>query len=178
MLEALGNIGDFVGGLAVVITLIYLAVQIRLNTRQMELNTSAVKAAAYQAHLDSSRMANLEIVRDRQLAEWTVITPEALEQLDLADRTRFDMHFMGAFRSRQHLFVQAQDGLIRQDLVATHDAGLRGLFRNPGVRDLWSRRKDQFIPDFVRHVEKLLAAERKESPLATERGDKPTRSGA
>ena len=33
MLEALGNIGDFIGGIGVVITLAYLAVQIRHNTR-------------------------------------------------------------------------------------------------------------------------------------------------
>ena len=32
MLEDLGNLGDFVGGVAVVITLIYLAIQIRHNT--------------------------------------------------------------------------------------------------------------------------------------------------
>jgi hypothetical protein len=36
MLEDLGNIGDFVGGLAVVITLIYLAFQIRHNTNAVE----------------------------------------------------------------------------------------------------------------------------------------------
>ncbi len=157
MLEALGNIGDFVGGLGVVITLIYLAVQIRQNTRQMELNTSAVKAAAYQAHLETTRLTNLELVRDRHLVEWSSITQGTLEQLDSTDRMRFDIFWMGVFRTRQHLFVQAQEGLIRKDLVATHDAGLRGAFRSPGVRDLWSRRKDQFIPDFVRHVDDVVA---------------------
>lgn len=32
MLEALGNLGDFIGGIAVVATLLYLAVQVRQNT--------------------------------------------------------------------------------------------------------------------------------------------------
>jgi hypothetical protein len=32
MLEDLGNIGDFVGGIAVVVTLLYLAIQVRQNT--------------------------------------------------------------------------------------------------------------------------------------------------
>ena len=36
MLDQLGNIGDFVGGIAVVITLIYLALQIRSNTVAVE----------------------------------------------------------------------------------------------------------------------------------------------
>ena len=35
MLEALGNIGDFLGGIGVVVTLLYLAAQIRQNTKMM-----------------------------------------------------------------------------------------------------------------------------------------------
>ena len=35
MLEDLGNIGDFLGGIGVVVTLAYLAVQIRKNTRSV-----------------------------------------------------------------------------------------------------------------------------------------------
>jgi hypothetical protein len=38
-LEDLGNIGEFISALAVVISLIYLAVQIRQNTMQMRENT-------------------------------------------------------------------------------------------------------------------------------------------
>ena len=38
-LEVLGNLGDFVGGIAVVLTLIYLAVQIRENTKEVRNNT-------------------------------------------------------------------------------------------------------------------------------------------
>ncbi len=34
MIEALGNIGDFVGGIGVVVTLLYLAVQIRASRLQ------------------------------------------------------------------------------------------------------------------------------------------------
>ena len=42
MLEALGNIGDLLGGVGVFVTLIYLAVQIRQNT-------IASRSEAYQA---------------------------------------------------------------------------------------------------------------------------------
>jgi hypothetical protein len=40
-LDAPGNIGDLVGGLGVVITLIYLAVQIRQNTATVRASGSA-----------------------------------------------------------------------------------------------------------------------------------------
>ena len=36
MLEDLGNIGDFVGGIAVVVTLLYLAIQVRQNTAALQ----------------------------------------------------------------------------------------------------------------------------------------------
>ena len=157
ILEALGNLGDFVGGVAVVVTLIYLAVQIRQNSRQMELNTASVQAAAYQAQLETTRLANMEIVRDKQLAEWTLISPDELQNLDRADRFRLELLCLGALRQRQHLFVQMQDGLVRSDLAATHDVGLRGLFGNPAMSELWSRSKTQFVPDFVRHVDGILS---------------------
>ncbi len=38
-LESFGNVGEFIGGLAVIATLIYLAVQIRQNTITTRLST-------------------------------------------------------------------------------------------------------------------------------------------
>jgi hypothetical protein len=39
VLEDLGNLGDFLGGIAVIATLIYLAIQIRQNTMQIAKNS-------------------------------------------------------------------------------------------------------------------------------------------
>ena len=46
MLEALGNIGDFVGGIAVIATLVYLAVQVRQNTQQLRASALSTSTAA------------------------------------------------------------------------------------------------------------------------------------
>ena len=61
MLEALGNIGDFVGGIAVILTLIYLAVQIRDNTRSTRL-------AAMQSTMLSAQNIGKLPAQDRDLA--------------------------------------------------------------------------------------------------------------
>jgi hypothetical protein len=47
-LEALGNLGDFLGGIGVVITLLYLAIQIRQNTRQMRMDAAAARTTALE----------------------------------------------------------------------------------------------------------------------------------
>lgn len=47
-LETLGNLGDFFGGIAVIATLIYLAVQIRANTQATQSENRAGVAREYR----------------------------------------------------------------------------------------------------------------------------------
>ncbi len=51
-ISELGAIGEFVGSIAVLATLIYLATQIRQNTRSMEDNKKFAMAQAFQARCD------------------------------------------------------------------------------------------------------------------------------
>ena len=53
MLEALGNLGDFIGGIAVVVTLLYLALQVRHNTRAMQ---TASRQAIVSGFRDYNRL--------------------------------------------------------------------------------------------------------------------------
>ena len=47
-LETLGNMGDFFGGIAVLVTLLYLAVQIRSNTKATQSENRAGVAREYR----------------------------------------------------------------------------------------------------------------------------------
>ena len=49
----LGALGEFVGAIAVVATLIYLAVQIRQNTRSMDASRRLALAQTYQMRADA-----------------------------------------------------------------------------------------------------------------------------
>jgi len=48
-LDALGNLGDFIGGIAVVVTLIYLAYQVRANTSALSTGSREAIYAGYRA---------------------------------------------------------------------------------------------------------------------------------
>ncbi len=47
--EAIGAIGEFVGGLAVVLTLIYIAFQVRQSSRQIDQHSRALAASNFNA---------------------------------------------------------------------------------------------------------------------------------
>ena len=61
-IELLGNLGEFVGSIAVLATLVYLAVQVR-QTRDV------VVASTHQARSDSGRDITLSMAASAELAE-------------------------------------------------------------------------------------------------------------
>ena len=72
MIEKLGNIGEFVAAIATVITLIYLAFQLRQNTR-------ALKAAAFQ-NVTSEMGKNVEHIMDNgELAEYQLLAASDID---------------------------------------------------------------------------------------------------
>ena len=58
--EAIGSVGDAIGGVGVVLTLLYLAHQTRQNTR-------AVRAASFQQVADSLSDVSMTVVQDPSL---------------------------------------------------------------------------------------------------------------
>ena len=72
-ISELGSIGEFIGAIGVVVTLIYLAFQIRQNTVQLEQNASMAKAAAVNN-------SNIALRQTRQ----GIFLSEAVSQLFLS----------------------------------------------------------------------------------------------
>ena len=50
--EAIGAVGELVAALGVIISLIYLGVQIRHSAQQTQINTKSIQASAYQQLID------------------------------------------------------------------------------------------------------------------------------
>ena len=53
MLDELGNLGDFIGGVAVLVTLVYLAIEIRQNTAQIKIGSEIARADTYARSVES-----------------------------------------------------------------------------------------------------------------------------
>ena len=88
-LEALGNIGEFAGAVGMLITLIYLAVQVRQHNRQVQRNESNVT-------FDQLSSFRLAIATDRQFAELFNRGIEEPDSLDAVDKSRHSSHFCTA----------------------------------------------------------------------------------
>lgn len=127
--QLLGNYGEFIGAIAVVITLGYLATQIRHNT-------AAVKNEAEQESSQFWYELNLEITRNGEMLEILHQGLKDIEAMTDAERRRF-VWFMASMFYRVMGFHKAwSSGHLSDDSWKPSERFLRGMLQHKAV-DIW-----------------------------------------
>ena len=143
-IQDLGALGELLGSVAVLATLVYLALQ----TRQ---NTMAIAAQVDAARITSSLHLGLTVATSTELQE-------ALRE-DRTDPPPINEMRRAQFWSQQFLTFQWQLAQAERGLLPTFsEEGLRRVVRNhfSGFRSFegwWERVKPNLLPDFVEFVE-------------------------
>ncbi len=150
--EAIGAVGEVLGAVGVIVTLAYLAVQIRANTRTMS-------AESRRAVRQSSREVNLRIAASSELAR---IFDEGLadsSKLDPTESTRFTFIFAEMISTCEELFIDSHSGIGESaDFDQTARSTLP-LLRAPGGREWWQRFGKNFTTEFQAYVNREYFSE-------------------
>ena len=110
--DAIGAIGEIVGATGVIVTLIYLAVQIRQNT-------SATNRTNVRNVLESNNSA-LSSLLDESVSEIFVRGLKSLEGLNEVERYRFDNAFYnGLVLASKHLSINVKAHFLLTALLST-----------------------------------------------------------
>jgi hypothetical protein len=146
-LEDLGNIGEFVAAIAVVLSLIYLAVQIRQNT-------SSVRASTFHESVRHTADITRGITEQKELARIFRTGLGGLEQLeDDDDRLRFVMLLTSLFRQYEDFLFQYRAGTLSSESWDAWRYSLRIYLSNPGFPPFWELRRLSFTESFRQFVE-------------------------
>ena len=132
--------------MAVVVSLLYLAVQIRQSSRIASLNAHQTISQAIAGALAS-------FARDPELYRvWRTVTGSPSEASD-DDRERFGMLLHQIFASFEHADRFAQiDPELAQRIATVRERFLRG----PAVQEWWSRQRNVFDDPFKSTVDAHL----------------------
>ncbi len=146
-LQDLGSIGEFVAAIATLVTLVYLAAQIRQNTR-------SVRTSAFQeASRDLAECID-HLSRDPELCRIYLAGAQDFESLTRDERLRFSIYFTGVMRRYENLLYQTREGTVARDAWVGVREAARQTFSQPGVMTWWKRSRDMFNPelrDFIEH---------------------------
>jgi hypothetical protein len=161
-LDALGNIGDFVGGIAVVVTLLYLATQIRQNTRQVTQSVELARAQTIRGSNDIQQSL-VAIAQDSELARIFLAGLSEYSSLSGEERLRFTL-ILGAIVSpiAAHVTEQISLGFIGDERFGDQAASLKQFLSAPGGHEWWKRNAYQFAPVFQRFVDEQVLGARDE----------------
>lgn len=143
---AIGAIGEILGAAGVIITLIYLARQVRQNTRATRLSTSHSIASA-------ARDWNRPLLADPELA-WTFqVGTEDPSMLDERERARFIELCFSLFRMFEDAHYQWQKGALDSDVWHGYEALYAAYAKAPGFQAYWEKRKQTFRPEFQAFID-------------------------
>lgn len=142
----IGSIGEAVGAIAVVVSLFYLAVQVRQNTR-------ATRAATFKDVNDAWQGVMLELSQPESARVFSqgCLDPSKLQGADLI---RFFFQTRTFFRRYEHDFHQQSTGSLEADAWQGYVVSLkRDLLRSPGIQRVWALDRETFSPGFASFVD-------------------------
>ena len=147
-----GAVGEIIGAIAVVASLIYLAIQIRQNTHQIAHSIEAMKLSAFERNIEAGNRIRELIILHPGVADLSLRGMSSFSALPASDRMRFDMLM-------RNMFSEMQGGLVRITTLDSDPDGTAGiaktidlLVKNAGVRE-WLQHAD---PDWRSEFAELV----------------------
>ena len=149
-LQDLGDLGDLIGGLAVVITLIYLAVQVRQNT-------ALITAQTVQASVDATQRVLLFRAEHSELRA-ILRRARTNAQLTPDDTEVIASYLQAAFMNFQARLHHNVRGVFDRSVNESYELILEDYLHQAYVRRWWSYAKPLYGAEFRNHCDAIIKA--------------------
>lgn len=141
---------EIVGAIAIIVTLIYLAIQVKDSAR-------ASRSAAVTDATTAMQAVYQELGSNPQAARIFLEGLTKPDTLNEQDQFQYLMMMHSFFLGFQRSFFLAQHGTLDVELRDSIGTALVAVNQLPGMDLYWRQRKAFFQPEFIAWVERLLA---------------------
>jgi len=156
-LSDLAALGSFVNGIAVLISLIYLSLQVRQTKRNQQI---AIR------HSRASRIVELQLaLADSGVAGAWLHGSGNPQEITQGELSQFISLCRALFFHFEDSFYQREEGLLNDDAFETVFAGARLSARSPGWRAAWKITRPNFAGRFLAFMDGVVAASAAEPPV-------------
>jgi hypothetical protein len=147
--DAIGAIGEIVGASAVVISLVYLASQIRIQNRES-------RAASVHQVIDGYR-SSIAALHEQEMADIWVLAINDFDSLTESQRLRLVVYLTGALRSFEDAYFQWREGRLEAEIWLGLIAPLVDVKSTSAFDRFWELRRHHFRPAFADYLDTLEA---------------------
>lgn len=139
--NAISAIANVFAASSVILSVVYVAIQVRKNTQATHSQTYQLATSAL------AEMAGI-IGSDKELARVFRIGMVSADQLDEDEFAQFGYLGISLFRRFENVFFQYQAGLVDEDFWTGHRDNILWFFHRPGMQAWWKDRKFAFSKSF------------------------------
>jgi hypothetical protein len=145
-LDQIANIAEISAAALVIVSLVYVAIQIKQNTKATQISTS-------QAFIDTHGKVIMQISGDKEFRDIYWRGLKGLSNLHGSEAAAFAAWTVHTFRVWESFYYQWQEGVFDDHLWAGWRIQLCDLFGYPGIREIWSGRNHQLSEEFREFVD-------------------------
>jgi hypothetical protein len=149
-LQDWASIAEIVGGIAVIISLIYVGLQVNDST-------SAIRSAAASDATTAMQSWYLEMGRNRQASDIWFNAMRSPEPLPANDEFQFLMSMHTAILGMQNSYLLSKEGTLDAEFREAVTTAIVAVKDLPGMERFWKQRKGFFHIGFAEYVDGLLA---------------------
>jgi hypothetical protein len=155
-LTDLASLGSAVSGVGVILTVIYMSIEIRDNTR-------AVRASAFQQVVDSFASISFDIAKDRELTGLFLHAGRDFAAVSEVERTQYSFMLLSFLRRAENVYFQTEIRMLRDRHWTGIHSSIAWVMASPGARTCWTEIRSRFNPQFTAFIDELDV----ESPSAS-----------
>jgi hypothetical protein len=149
-LEDWAFVAEIVGGIAVIISLIYVGLQVNDST-------SAIRSAAASDATKTMQSWYLEMGRNRQASDVWYNAMTSQEALSARDEFQFMMSMHTAILGMQNSYLLSKEGTLDTEFREAVTTAIVAVKDMPGMQRYWKQRRGFFHTGFAEYVDELLA---------------------
>ncbi|MEM9173730.1 MAG: hypothetical protein AAGC67_00710 [Myxococcota bacterium] len=149
-IEELGSLGEFIGSLAVLVTLVILVFQVRGArvelSRQMTREIKRHNNEAFHQLTQNPRLAEIHVRGQRDFFA-----------LSETERVTWMLWLFTWINQTEDGWIARERGIPGMDWVDTYVLGVALILRSEGGREAWKAIEGFYEPEFVRALERVVA---------------------
>ncbi len=144
-ISELGSLGEFIGSIAVLITLVYLVYQIRQNTLSIKSQSRYFVLDALNRDARQAQDEDFDQLFD--IVQKGSAPPDALR--------RYTFVLVAWWSNQELLFYEIRDGALPKQFEETLKFRVRSTFANARANDVWKGLRGYYTKDFQEYVDQL-----------------------
>lgn len=141
-IQDLGSIGELLSSIVVLISLVYLALQIKSSNE-------TARTSTYQSVVSDFGALNRAMAVTPELSMLFVNGMEDFESLTAEEKARVSQLFFMSFHYFENMFYQNQKGYLENDVWTGWKRLMLTYHARPGFQTWWAVRRDVFSESFV-----------------------------